>query len=158
MRGSMCFIWQKNKKPFLNQDTIKVPAAPATIKRVKRLDQSQIVLGMSKTGSGFNRNLSAWKNKEWVLPTNVLHLSTETHNRGHPAVFPAALPEFFIRLLSKPNNLILDPFGGSGTTAVAAIRLNRHCVLIDNKHEYCLLAKERLMRECNMNELSHYSQ
>lgn len=147
------FHLSKSKKPFVDQDAVKIPASFATVDRVKHLNPSQVVSISSATGSGFKRNLSAWKNKEWVLPTNVLHLSTETCNKGHPAVFPVALPVFFILLLSKPNDVILDPFAGSGTTAVAAIQLGRNCVLMDNKYEYCLLAKQRLIRECNMREV-----
>lgn len=51
-----------------------------------------------------------------VLPDNVLYLSTESSNKSHSAAFPEKLPEFFIKLFSKPNEIIYDPFMGSGTT------------------------------------------
>ncbi|MGE5826865.1 MAG: DNA-methyltransferase, partial [Micromonosporaceae bacterium] len=62
---------------------------------------------------------------DMVRPSNVLNLEPEflpnpTH---HPARFPVALPEFFIRLMTQPGQLVLDPFAGTGTTGVAAEKL-----------------------------------
>ncbi len=54
---------------------------------------------------------------------------------------------FFIKLLSPPNGLVADPFGGSGTTGIAALVAERNCVLIDNNHEYCCAAHQRLLIE-----------
>jgi site-specific DNA-methyltransferase (adenine-specific) len=139
----------KTKKPYFNQEAVKIPMRESTRLRVKNIASSNPVVA-SSTGSGFTRDLTAWKNKTHVSPTNVLYLSTETYNRKHPAVYPVALPEFFIKLLSKPGEVIVDPFAGSGTTGVAAIRTGRHCILIDNKFDYCLIAKERLEKECGM--------
>ena len=73
-----------------------------------------------------------------------MYLSPENRNKGHPAVFPVALPQFFIQLLSKPNDLIVDPFAGSGTTDLAALSLHRHCLLIDSQLTYCKVAAQRL--------------
>lgn len=137
------------KNPYFNQEAVKIPISETTRCRAENRDKYPPPR-ISSTGSGFMRDLNAWKDKKLVTPTNVLHLSTETRNRKHPAVYPVGLPMFFIKLLSKPDNLIVDPFAGSGSTGVAAIRAGRHCVLIDNKHEYCLVAKERLEKECEM--------
>lgn len=52
--------------------------------------------------------------------------------------------EFFIKLFTKKNDNILDPFAGSGSTAVAGESLNRNVVLIDNKKEYIEAIKKRL--------------
>lgn len=147
------FHLAKDRKPCFYQDQVKVPVSHATKDRLQRLHDVSTVRHKSATGSNFDRNLSAWKNKNMVLPSNVLYLSTETCNRHHPAVSPLGLAAFFIRLLSKPGDIVLDPFGGSGTTAVAAIQAGRHCVLIDNKYDYCLIAKERLINTCKMKEI-----
>ena len=86
-----------------------------------------------------------------MLPDNVLSLPLVGKNKGHPAVFPVELPAFFIRLLSPKDGLVIDPFGGSGTTAVAAFQAGRSCVLIDNNRKYCLKAEQRLRTECDLN-------
>ena len=65
-------------------------------------------------------------------------------NKNHSAAFPVALPEWFIRLFTKNGDLVVDPFVGSGTTAVACQQLNRRCIGIDISREYCELALERL--------------
>lgn len=85
------------------------------------------------------------KTKEY--PVNVLHMATECRNKKHSAVFPVSLPEWFIKLFTKEEDMVLDPFSGSGTTGVAACKNNRRFVLIDSNPEYCLLAKERIEKE-----------
>ena len=79
--------------------------------------------------------------KTLVLPSNVIHVPVVGSNKKHPAVFPLALPSFFIKLLSRKDSLIIDPFSGSGTTGVAALPLGRHVLLIDNNPAYCQVAR-----------------
>ena len=67
--------------------------------------------------------------------------------KGHPAPFPNAIPERLIRLYTNKGEIVLDPFIGSGTTAVAAKRLERRCVGYEISEEYCLLAKRRIETE-----------
>jgi modification methylase len=62
----------------------------------------------------------------------------------HHATFPMALPEYFIGNFSKPTDLILDPFCGSGTTCVAAKMLGRNYIGIDISEEYCEIARQRI--------------
>ena len=85
-----------------------------------------------------------WLNRDTVYPDNVLHLGTESHNQNHCAAFPQALPDWFIRLFTKEKDIVLDPFIGSGTTAVAAKQLDRRFIGIDISEEYCRIARGRL--------------
>jgi len=62
----------------------------------------------------------------------------------HPAVYPVKLVEEFLRLLTLPGDLVLDPFVGSGTTAVAAAALSRRFIGIDINPIYCDYARTRL--------------
>ena len=62
----------------------------------------------------------------------------------HPTQKPIALLEHFIRLLSNPNDTVLDPFLGSGSTAVACKRLNRNFIGFDLNKDYCELAMKRV--------------
>lgn len=62
----------------------------------------------------------------------------------HPCSKPIALIKLLLRHFSEPNTLILDPFLGSGTTAVAAKILGRKCIGIEIEEKYCKIAVERL--------------
>lgn len=66
-------------------------------------------------------------------------------NRTHPAPFPLELPYRLIKFYSWVNDIVLDPFVGSGTTCVAAKKLNRKYIGIDISKEYCEMAKNRLL-------------
>ena len=63
---------------------------------------------------------------------------------GHPAPFPIELPKRLIQLLSFESEVVLDPFVGSGTTAIAALKSGRHYVGYDNNLDYVKLAKKRI--------------
>ena len=63
---------------------------------------------------------------------------------GHPAPFPEELVDRFINLYSYKYELILDPFMGSGTTALAALNSNRKYIGYEINKEYCDLANKRI--------------
>lgn len=54
----------------------------------------------------------------------------------HPARFPAALPEFFIKFLTEPGDLLVDPFAGSNTTGSVAEGLDRRWLAFELEHRY----------------------
>lgn len=66
---------------------------------------------------------------------------------GHPAPFPVELPERLIELYTYRGDLVLDPFLGSGTTAVAALRTGRHYVGFDTDADYIVTAEKRIAAE-----------
>ena len=84
--------------------------------------------------------------EEWVTwgSRGVWSIPSVRANDRHEAEFPEALADRVIRLLSSPDDLVIDPFCGSGTTCVVAKRLGRHWCGIDLLKEYCELAEERL--------------
>ncbi len=67
--------------------------------------------------------------------------------RKHPAVFPDAIPLDTIRCFCPEDGIVLDPFMGCGTTAVAAKQLGRHFLGFDVSKEYCHLAQLRLIKD-----------
>ena len=62
---------------------------------------------------------------------DIWRLGMANGRHGHPAPFPPALPELFIRHYAPPGGVVLDPFGGTGTTAIAADRLGYDGISID---------------------------
>ena len=79
---------------------------------------------------------------DWT--TDVWDIGTESATRvGHPAPFPVELPQRLIELYTYQDDLVLDPFMGSGSTAVAAVRTQRHYVGFDIDPAYVKTARER---------------
>ena len=80
--------------------------------------------------------------------TDVWEIPAESATRvGHPAPFPVELPQRLIDLYTYRGDLVLDPFVGAGTTAVAAVRTGRHYVGFDTDAAYIELAKQRVANE-----------
>ena len=80
--------------------------------------------------------------------TDVWEIAPESATRvGHPAPFPIALPERLIHLHTYVGDLVLDPFLGSGTTAVAAVRTGRHYVGYDTDPGYVAASQARVEGE-----------
>lgn len=81
-----------------------------------------------------------WTNGIWTFPG-------ESKKRiGHPAPFPAELPKRCIKLFSYVDDVVLDPFMGSGTTLIAAKMLNRKSIGIEMSRDFCELAFRRILK------------
>jgi len=136
--------FNKNKKFHMYQDEVKVPVGNWAKTRLNNLSEVDKTRDESKVNSGFGKNISNWVGRDMVYPTNVIHMATECSNRNHSAAFPEDLPSWFIKLFTKIDDLVLDPFIGSGTTAVAAKNSKRKYVGIDIAEEYCDISEKRL--------------
>jgi len=135
-----CLHFTKQKKFRMFQEEVMVPMGKWAEKRLTRLSNTDRIRDVSKVGSGFGKKVSNWLGKELVYPTNVLHLATECSNRNHSAAFPLALPSWFIKLFTQEGDVVLDPFIGVGTTALACINLKRKYIGMELKKEYYELA------------------
>lgn len=83
---------------------------------------------------------------DWTL--GVWQFPGESPKRvRHPAPFPPELPRRLIKLYSFVDDVVLDPFLGSGTTVVVGKSLGRQCIGIDSSEEYCRTASTRCARE-----------
>ena len=81
---------------------------------------------------------------EWTK--SVWTMNTESAKRiGHPAPFPEELPNRLIKLFSFTNDIVIDPFMGSGTTAIAAVKNKRNFVGYEINKEYINLANNRIL-------------
>lgn len=109
---------------------------------------------MSKQGKWAEDKLKApgkQMRSVWSIPTPT---KKEKIFGKHPTQKPEKLLERIILTASKPNDLILDPFMGSGTTAVAALRHGRKFIGIEQNLDYIQLAEKRILHELNQREHS----
>ena len=134
--------FSKTRDMKMNQEAVMSPTGDWTKTRLKNMGRNDYSRRESATKSGVGRRISAWEGRDKVYPSNVLHASPVAHNTGHSAPFPEWLPDFFIRLFTDPDDLVVDPFAGSGTTARVAVRLGRRAIGIE------ILAKDREAVAC----------
>ena len=153
------FHFVKDSKKFkTNTDKVRVPYKEVSLKRFKnKVHGNDIVLSngvtkLSQRGSSKAHPLG-------TKPITVFRFDTGSALRGlqHPAPFHPQLPEFFIKWLTDENDLVLDPFMGGGTTAVAAAKLNRKYIGFDINPEYIKMTKDRLKQEFPDKNLEEFS-
>lgn len=146
-----CHQFNKQRKFAMYQESVMVPMGEWAKTRLRNLSETDKRRDESKVGSGFGKNISNWLGRTLAYPDNVLHLATESANKNHSAAFPVALPLWFIKLFTKPGDIVLDPFLGSGTTAVAAKKLGRRYIGIELLKEFCSEAEKRIKHETPQN-------
>ncbi|CAO80004.1 DNA-methyltransferase [Candidatus Cloacimonas acidaminovorans] len=139
--------FNKNKFFKMYQEEVMIPIGDWAEKRLSNLSHTDKIRDTSKVGSGFGKNVSNWVGKDKVYPTNVLHLATECGNKNHSATFPYALPEWFIKLFTRPGDVVLDPFMGSGTAVFAALNMGRKAIGIDINPEYYNLVLGKIQNQ-----------
>ena len=142
-------VLQFNKARDFNmyQEAVMTPIGDWANGRLKNLSETDNIRDNSKSGSGFGKNISNWLKRSMVYPTNVLQFATVCNNKNHSAAFPEELPEWFIRLFTKENDWVLDPFLGSGTTSEAAQRMMRNSIGIEIIPEYVEMAKVKTVQK-----------
>jgi DNA modification methylase len=82
--------------------------------------------------------------KKGLMTQSVWRISPEPRKYGHPAPYPLELANRCISLWSLEGDTILDPFAGTGTTLIAARRLDRKAIGIEYEERYCEIAAKRL--------------
>lgn len=141
------FHFARGAKPYFDLDAVRVPykTTPEEIER-RRLDTN----GRRNTEAGFGRDRTSTYSRGGADPGNVISVSqTYNQHRGvsHTAPMPEGLAEFFIKALTPAEAVVIDPFAGSGTTAVVAHRLGRRVGGLDIHAEFVESARARLARE-----------
>lgn len=97
----------------------------------------------AELGLPFENTIAPEDFQSWTLDT--WHFPPESAKRiGHPAPFPVELPRRLIELNTYVGDVVLDPFGGAGQTALACIQTDRLYVSVDNNQSYCDLAQKRI--------------
>ena len=133
-------IFVKGHRPkYFNKDPLKIPSKHG---------------GKTMTGSGNRQtngrttqtirraiNLTKCRGTVWEY---LMAGDKNPVKRKHPAPFPDKIPLDFIQCFCQPDGIVLDPFMGSGSTAVSAKKLGRHFLGFDISSEYCKIAETRL--------------
>jgi DNA modification methylase len=88
-------------------------------------------LGRNNSRAYFNKKNQRGITNYWRIGTN------RTQIKGNLACFPVALPKKGIELMTDRNDIVLDPFGGSGSTLIACEQLNRKCYMMELDPKYC---------------------
>lgn len=119
----------------------------------------------AKRPSGHDISSSFGKDNGGAIPSNLLQIPNSESNgsylagckmlgiKGHPARFPAKLPEFFIKFLTDPGDLVVDIFGGSNTTGYVSEQLDRNWLSFDMDNEYVAASILRFLSGMPENEI-----
>ena len=149
-KTSVNTVWWLCKSPNCKSDVTKVltPYSERMEKLFANPDGFVKEEGIVRP-SGHVLGKSSWsKNNGGAIPPNLLQISNSESNsqylrycksigiKGHPARFPAPLPEFFVKMLTDENDLVVDIFGGSNTTGFVAEKLNRRWLTFELSKEY----------------------
>jgi DNA modification methylase len=133
-------IFIKGYKPnYFNKEPLKVPS--------KHGGKTMTGSGNRRTDGVTTRTVRREINEKKCRGTIWNYLMAGDKNplkRKHPAPFPDQIPSDFITCFCPPKGIVLDPYMGSGSTAVSAKRLGRHYIGFDISEEYCEIAKTRL--------------
>ncbi|HAY78332.1 MAG TPA: site-specific DNA-methyltransferase, partial [Planctomycetaceae bacterium] len=146
------FFFTKAKDYFYDGDAIREPHVTFTEKSRMKGGRNHFFKRGSTPEEGKNGGNTNLHNGRWDQAFHpkgrnkrtVWSISLSKFREAHFAVFPEALVENCIRAGSPADGVVLDPFSGSGTTAVVAQRLGRRYIGIDCVPEYCEMARQRL--------------
>jgi DNA modification methylase len=155
-KDSVNTIWWFGKTEWPKADISKVLTAYSP-RMKKLLSDPESFYRPKVRPSGHDISAGFAKDNGGAIPSNLLQISnTESNGQYtkwckavgtdiHPARFPEALPEFFIRLLTDPGDLVVDIFAGSNTTGCVAERLGRRWRSFEERLDYLAASVFRLL-------------
>ena len=144
IKDSVEYVWWLSKSPWpkANNRNVLVPYSPDMKRLIERGYKAKL------RPSGHNITSKFQADRGGAIPANLVERGNNESNSGyiaacraagykiHPARFPAALPEFFIKLCTEPGQLVLDPFAGSNTTGYVAEMLGRRWISSELDADY----------------------
>lgn len=131
-------------------DAIRVPYSPQTVRRWsagQRYGGGKAGDEAGPRGQRFKRGKTFRLNDKGTLPTDVIGCATARSRLDHFATFPLELVEKFVLATTDPGDLVFDPFAGTATTGVAALRNGRRFAGIELNPAYAGIARDRLRAE-----------
>ena len=141
-------IWliTKNKKYYYDAESIKEPVVtPIDAKAGHKFGGNKTTKQLNATISGKKWEYSSTRNKR-----NVWTITTKPFKDAHFATFPKDLIEPCIKAGCPEGGVVLDPFGGSGTTGIVASLNNRNAILIELNQNYIDIANKRIDKEVGL--------
>ncbi|MGH8660072.1 MAG: DNA-methyltransferase [Gammaproteobacteria bacterium] len=153
IKDSVEYVWWLSKTPWPKADNrnVLVPYSPDMERLIKRGYRPKA------RPSGHNITHKFRADRGGSIPANVIERGNNESNseyikacrtagvKVHPARFPAALPDFFIKLCTKPGELVLDPFAGSNTTGYVAELLGRRWITSELNADYVRASELRFI-------------
>jgi site-specific DNA-methyltransferase (cytosine-N4-specific) len=157
-KDSVNTVWWFSKTEWPKANVSNVLTEYSTRMR-KLLKDPEGFYAAKKRPSGHDISMAFGTDNGGAIPSNLLQLpNTESNSlylkgcklvsvEGHPARFPAKLPEFFIRFLTDPGDLVVDIFAGSNTTGAVAESEGRQWLAFDESRDYLAASSFRFLRE-----------
>lgn len=147
VKDSVNTVWWFSKTEWPKSDVTKV-LTEYSPRMKKLLEAPDDFYSPAKRPSGHDISSSFGKDNGGAIPSNLLQIPNSESGggylsackmlglKGHPARFPAKLPEFFIKMLTEPGDLVVDIFGGSNTTGAVAESLGRRWMSFELDPDY----------------------
>jgi DNA modification methylase len=164
-KDSVNTVWWLSKSEWPKSDVTKV-LAPYSERMKKLIEDPDKFYTPKVRPSGHDIGKSFSKDNGGAIPSNLLQIPNSESNgayldgckrlslKGHPARFPSKLPEFFVKFLTEPNDLVIDIFGGSNTTGQVAETEGRHWMSFEALPEYVAASSLRFLpKSMNIQEL-----
>jgi len=141
------FLLSKSARYYYDQEAVKEPAVN-TRKPGRKIQDTRNTHGTGGGNAGINALMARYHNGEAPIDRNrrsVWTITTKPFKGAHFAVMPLELAETCVKAGSRPDDLVLDPFSGSGTTGVAAVSLGRRYLGVELNPEYAAMARSRIL-------------
>lgn len=164
VKDSVNTVWWFSKTEWPKADVSKV-LVPYSDRMKKLIENPAKFYTPMLRPSGHDIGASFGKDNGGAIPSNLLQISNSESNgqylsgckavgmKAHPARFPGKLPEFFIKMLTQPGDLVVDIFGGSNTTGQIAEAENRNWMTFEALPEYVAASAFRFMDKSASPEL-----
>lgn len=158
-------VWWFSKNEYPKADVTQV-LQPYSKRMQKLLENPEAFYDAKGRPSEHSISTSFGNDNGGAIPPNLIQLPNTDSNssylrtarklgrRSHPARFPEGLPEFFIRFLTEPGDLVVDIFSGSNTTGAVAQRLDRRWLAFELSREYAALSILRFTTESELDAVA----
>lgn len=166
-KDSVNTVWWLSKTENPKADVSRV-LAPYSARMKKLIEDPEKFYTPKDRPSGHDISKRFGKDNGGAIPSNLLQYSNTESNslyirqckanslKPHPARFPRALPEFFIKFLTDEGDTVVDIFAGSNTTGEAAEALGRHWISIESNEEYVRTSAFRFMADWSDHQVRDY--